>query len=29
VITTDHVSADFGLPIAVVKEGDRYFARPQ
>jgi iron complex transport system ATP-binding protein len=29
VITTDHVSAVFGLPIAVVKEGDRYFARPQ
>ena len=29
VITTEHVSAVFGLPIAVVKEGARFFARPQ
>jgi iron complex transport system ATP-binding protein len=29
VITTEHVSAIFGLPISVVKEGARYFARPQ
>lgn len=29
VITTEHVSAVFGLPIAVAKEGARFFARPQ
>jgi iron complex transport system ATP-binding protein len=29
VITTEHVSAVFGLPVAVVKEGERFFARPQ
>jgi iron complex transport system ATP-binding protein len=27
VITTEHVSAIFGLPITVVREGDRFFAR--
>jgi iron complex transport system ATP-binding protein len=29
VITTEHVSAVFGLPITVTKEGARFFARPQ
>ena len=27
VITSEHVSAIFGLPISVVREGDRFFAR--
>jgi iron complex transport system ATP-binding protein len=27
VITSEHVSAIFGLPITVVREGDRFFAR--
>ena len=27
VITTEHISAIFGLPITVVSEGDRFFAR--
>jgi iron complex transport system ATP-binding protein len=27
VITSEHISAIFGLPITVVREGDRFFAR--
>jgi iron complex transport system ATP-binding protein len=29
VITSEHISAIFGLPITVVREGERFFARSQ
>jgi iron complex transport system ATP-binding protein len=29
VITSEHISAIFDLPITVVREGDRFFARAQ
>jgi iron complex transport system ATP-binding protein len=29
VITSEHISAIFGLPITVVHEGERFFARSQ